>query len=118
MYKILQRYQDDSNWAHTHISSSDLEWIIRRAEICARDPITYGMVAVLDITHNVHVVQFSAGDAKPVYIDPNYRSVVAAALEQQVEVQKVEPVNKCPDCKDGFYYPLVGPKEPCPTCKS
>ncbi len=23
---------------------------------------------------------------------------------------------KCPDCKDGFYYPLVGPPEPCLTC--
>lgn len=22
----------------------------------------------------------------------------------------------CPDCKDGFYYPLMGPKEPCQTC--
>lgn len=22
----------------------------------------------------------------------------------------------CPDCKDGFYYPLVGPPEPCQTC--
>lgn len=31
------------------------------------------------------------------------------------------PTNKvyigtCPDCKDGFYYPLFGPKEPCRTC--
>lgn len=24
---------------------------------------------------------------------------------------------KCPDCKDGFYYPLVGPPEPCQTCQ-
>ena len=23
----------------------------------------------------------------------------------------------CPDCKDGFYYPLAGPPEPCRTCK-
>lgn len=23
---------------------------------------------------------------------------------------------KCPDCKDGFYYPFVGPPEPCQTC--
>lgn len=23
---------------------------------------------------------------------------------------------KCPDCKDGFYYPLIGPPEPCSTC--
>ena len=23
----------------------------------------------------------------------------------------------CPDCKDGFYYPLVGKPEPCRTCK-
>lgn len=22
----------------------------------------------------------------------------------------------CPDCKDGFYYPFVGPREPCDTC--
>jgi len=22
----------------------------------------------------------------------------------------------CPDCKDGFYYPLVGPPEPCQAC--
>lgn len=22
----------------------------------------------------------------------------------------------CPDCKDGFYYPFVGPPEPCQTC--
>lgn len=22
----------------------------------------------------------------------------------------------CPDCKDGFYYPLVGEREPCETC--
>lgn len=25
---------------------------------------------------------------------------------------------KCKDCKDGFYYPLVGPREPCRTCQS
>ena len=24
---------------------------------------------------------------------------------------------KCPDCKDGFYYPLIGPPEPCLTCQ-
>ena len=24
----------------------------------------------------------------------------------------------CPDCKDGFYYPLIGSPEPCQTCKS
>jgi len=24
----------------------------------------------------------------------------------------------CPDCKDGFYYPFVGPPEPCQTCTS
>lgn len=23
----------------------------------------------------------------------------------------------CPDCKDGFYYPFVGPREPCQTCQ-
>ena len=23
----------------------------------------------------------------------------------------------CKDCKDGFYYPLIGPREPCQTCK-
>ena len=22
----------------------------------------------------------------------------------------------CPDCKDGFYYPFAGPREPCQTC--
>ena len=25
--------------------------------------------------------------------------------------------HNCPDCKDGFYYPLIGPPEPCRTCK-
>lgn len=25
--------------------------------------------------------------------------------------------NDCPDCKDGFYYPLIGEPEPCQTCK-
>jgi len=25
---------------------------------------------------------------------------------------------KCPDCKDGFYYPLVGPPEPCLACEN
>lgn len=25
-------------------------------------------------------------------------------------------ISHCPDCKDGFYYPFVGPKEPCRTC--
>jgi len=25
--------------------------------------------------------------------------------------------NPCPDCKDGFYYPLIGKPEPCRTCK-
>lgn len=24
----------------------------------------------------------------------------------------------CPDCKDGFYYPLMGPREPCQTCST
>lgn len=23
----------------------------------------------------------------------------------------------CSDCKDGFYYPFVGPREPCQTCQ-
>ena len=23
---------------------------------------------------------------------------------------------KCSDCKDGFYYPFMGPPEPCQTC--
>lgn len=24
----------------------------------------------------------------------------------------------CPDCTDGFYYPLVGPREACQTCST
>ncbi len=24
----------------------------------------------------------------------------------------------CKDCKDGYYYPLIGPREPCRTCTS
>lgn len=27
-------------------------------------------------------------------------------------------MTKCKDCKDGYYYPLVGPREPCQTCSS
>ena len=25
-------------------------------------------------------------------------------------------VKTCPDCKDGYYYPLMGPREACQTC--
>lgn len=27
-------------------------------------------------------------------------------------------IRTCPDCSDGFYYPLTGPREPCRTCKA
>lgn len=29
---------------------------------------------------------------------------------------KPELWQTCPDCKDGFYYPLIGKREPCETC--
>ena len=39
-------------------------------------------------------------------------------LSDIVKIDKVTITSHgCPDCKDGFYYPLTGPPEPCRTCK-
>lgn len=36
----------------------------------------------------------------------------------QEQIDKLDKIlANCPDCKDGFYYPLFGPPEPCQTCK-
>lgn len=108
-YQILHRYQD-SNWMATNLYSTDLKIIIQSAERCARDAIAYGMTAVRDVLHRDHIVEFPAGGGKPCLIHPKYKVEVCLILEQEVV--------GCPDCKDGFYYPFVGPREPCPTCKS
>jgi len=40
-----------------------------------------------------------------------------APENQPMDVVMNVKIESCPDCKDGFYYPFVGPKEPCQTCK-
>ena len=109
-YQILHKYQD-SGWMPTGLSYDPLPIAIRKAHECSMDAIVYGMTAVLNIDNNYHVVEFPAGGGEPCFIHLRYESIVDAALEQK-------SVNGCPDCKDGFYYPLVGPKEPCLTCSS
>lgn len=32
------------------------------------------------------------------------------------EMSKEYSLGKCKDCKDGYYYPLIGKREPCETC--
>lgn len=38
----------------------------------------------------------------------------------RIEPHKYQPgkstYSPCPDCKDGYYYPLIGKREPCETC--
>ena len=50
-----------------------------------------------------------------VNIDP-FKSLNAPRVTLS-EVEKEKYMDKsCPDCKDGYYYPFSGPKEPCQTC--
>ena len=112
-YRVCHKYQD-SNWMPTNLFSTDLGNIIRKAQECSENAIAYGMTAVIEArwtNHHFHIVEFPAGGGKPNYIPSGYESEVLAALEQKVETKG------CPDCKDGFYYPFVGPPELCRTCK-
>ncbi len=116
-YQIFHKYQD-SNWIPTNLYSTDLGEIIRKAQECSKDSIAYGMTAVVEANtnHHLHVVQFpSGGGGNPCYVNPGYSKQVTAAMQHKTELVKVSP-KTCPDCKDGFYYPLIGSKEPCPTC--
>lgn len=112
-YQIFHKYQD-SSWIPTNLYSTDLGNIIRKAQECSEDSIAYGMTAVWDLILQRHIVEFPAGGGNPHFIGAGYTDRVKAALEQKVEVS---PKKKCADCKDSFYYPLIGPKEPCRTCK-
>ncbi len=58
-------------------------------------------------------------NGEPILIYEGHEEEVLIALD--VKNQPVDVVMditvSCPDCKDGFYYPFVGPKEPCRTCR-
>ena len=114
-YQIFRKYQD-SNWIPTNLYSTDLDEIIRKAQECSEDSIAYGMTAVVEAStnHRLHVVEFPGGGGHPRYIAEGYTALVTLALQHKTEISP----KSCPDCKDGFYYPLIGPKEPCPTCSS
>jgi len=117
-YQIFHKYQD-SNWIATTLYFDDLRLAVRRAQECATDAIAYGMTLVQDKMTGLHVVEFPGGGGYPRYIAEGYTALVTAALQHKTEVKKVSPKGKsCPDCKDGFYYPLIGAREPCPTCKT
>lgn len=113
-YRMFNKYQD-SNWMRTTRTADYLETAVRNAHECAKDAIAWGMTAVVEdnTSHKLHIVEFSAGDAGIHYVNPGYEKEVLAALNQEV---KKDFIKGCPDCKDGFYYPLVGSKEPCSTC--
>jgi len=49
------------------------------------------------------------------YVPAKYAS--DEILTENAVVADLPVKNDCPDCKDGFYYPFVGPPEPCQTCK-
>lgn len=113
-YRLYHKYRD-SGWMETSEVFLNITTAIRRAAECSKDAIAYGMTAILDLNNQCHVVEFPEGGGKPCYIHPHFVSNVKAALEQKVETPQVK-TKDCPDCKDGFYYPLLGPKEPCKTC--
>ncbi len=47
----------------------------------------------------------------------NFKIISCASDVQNQPVDVVMDITvSCPDCKDGFYYPFAGPKEPCRTC--
>lgn len=116
-FQIFHKYQD-SGWIPTNLYSTDFDTIVRKAQECATNAIAYGMTQVCQTdTHQV-LVEFPGGGGAPRYIADGYRALVTAALQHKVEVKKISPKKGCPDCKDGFYYPLIGPPEPCQTCQT
>lgn len=40
------------------------------------------------------------------------------AMIFKVETYHSKTVKSCKDCQDGYYYPLVGPRESCQTCQT
>ncbi len=48
------------------------------------------------------------------YIPAKYASY--EILTENAVIADLTVKNGCPDCKDGFYYPLIGSPEPCLTC--
>lgn len=66
-----------------------------------------------------HIIKFISGSEEPYYTHPDYTPEVLAALGYIPETIADKVIaDRCPDCKDGFYIPFVGPKEPCQTCSS
>lgn len=133
-------YNKGDGWIISSLFNNDLGTAIREAEACSRDWVAYGMTEVRDIQNAISIVKFPGGGGEPCYINPDFENQIAAAFHDRV----VKPVNpfkiankvlgaldddsrnqlldkmfkgSCPDCKDGFYYPFAGPKEPCRTCK-
>ena len=111
-FQIFHKYQD-SNWLPTNLFFDDLVVAIQKAQECSTDAIAYGMAAVRDILTGLHIVEFPGGSGHPSNVATGYTALVTVALQHKVEVS---PKKGCPDCKDGFYYPFAGPKEPCGTC--
>lgn len=115
-YQIFHKYQD-SNWIPTKLYFDDLDPAVRKAAECCKDSFAYGMTAVRDVLTGLHIVEFPGGGGHPSNIAMGYTALVTLALQHKTEVVKVSP-STCTDCKDGFYYPLIGPPEPCQTCKT
>ena len=56
---------------------------------------------------------------EPVQIDKYSYQYIIKIIPKQDELTQVSVgigVQTCSDCKDGYYYPLVGPRELCKTC--
>jgi len=140
-------YNKGDGWIISSLFNNDLGTAIREAEACSRDYVAYGMTEVRDIQNAIRIVQFPAGGGSPYYINPDFKNQIEDAFNGRVvsRIEFPEPIQcnagddlsmeitltphpsgtkvsyniikSCPDCKDGFYYPFAGPKEPCRTCK-
>lgn len=111
--------------------SGNLKWVstnstkyrdLKEAIIAAEEYAIHRMTVVRHIDGQ-DVVKFPVGGGKPCFINLDFRNQVDAALDVQNQPINVNmklewtPIKgSCPDCKDGFYYPFAGLREPCQTC--
>lgn len=45
-----------------------------------------------------------------------HRYIIKLIIRQVGSSIKISTFKTCSDCKDGYYYPLIGPRELCRTC--
>ena len=84
----------------------DFDLIKEGSDLPIRDVNGYGN-GVIEYKFN-KILQSNNGE---IYEDID--RINEKALNAKVSTEK----SSCPDCKDGFYYPLIGSPEPCRTCK-